>query len=151
MAGRKKGSMKDREAQFVEAYLANGHNRKEAAITAGYAESTACKRGSEMLKRPAVRAAIAKRHAEIAEDVNLTVANVVAGLYEEATFKGEGSSHSARVSAWTAVGKHLGMFDKTPEDDRADAVARMQAAKARAEAAKAGTVVPIADRQRKRA
>jgi phage terminase small subunit len=143
--------MADREAQFIEAYLANGHNAKEAAITVGYAESTAAKRGSEMLQRPAVRTVIAKRHADIAEEVNLTVADVVAGLYEEATFKGEGSSHSARVSAWTAVGKHLGMFDKTPEDDRADAVARMQAAKARAQAAEDGKVVPMAEKRRKTA
>ena len=32
------------------------------------------------------------------------------GLHDEATAKGEGSSPSARVSAWFHLGKHLGMF-----------------------------------------
>ena len=35
---------------------------------------------------------------------------VINGLYAEANFHGEGSSHSARVSAWEKLAKHLGMF-----------------------------------------
>lgn len=35
---------------------------------------------------------------------------VIDGLLAEAKLNGEGSSHSARVSAWGLIGKHLGMF-----------------------------------------
>ena len=35
---------------------------------------------------------------------------VIDGLLREARNYGEGASHSARVSAWTQLGKHLGMF-----------------------------------------
>ena len=40
----------------------------------------------------------------------ITQDEVIQGLKKEATLEGEGSSHSARVSAWAHLGKHLGMF-----------------------------------------
>ena len=46
--------------------------------------------------------------AEIATGV--TQDEVIRGLKKEATLDGENSSHSARVSAWAHLGKHLGMF-----------------------------------------
>ncbi len=36
--------------------------------------------------------------------------DVVRGLLKEAEYMDEGSTHSARVSAWAHLGKHLGMF-----------------------------------------
>jgi len=48
--------------------------------------------------------------AEIATGV--TQDEVIRGLKKEATLDGEDSSHSARVSAWAHLGKHLGMFSE---------------------------------------
>lgn len=49
---------------------------------------------------------------EVAEkEFNLTTMDVVKGLYTEATTNGEGSTASARVSAWKALGEYTGGFD----------------------------------------
>ncbi len=40
----------------------------------------------------------------------LTQDEVISGLKREAALDGKDSSHSARVSAWAHLGKHLGMF-----------------------------------------
>ena len=45
------------------------------------------------------------------EQFQLTTADVVRGLHKEATLEGDGSIHSARVSAWKALGDHTGGFD----------------------------------------
>lgn len=44
------------------------------------------------------------------EGVGLTIDMVVQGLLKEAQDYAEGSTQSARVSAWAHLGKHLGMF-----------------------------------------
>ena len=45
------------------------------------------------------------------ERTGITQYEVIRGLLEEARNKGEDTSHSARVSAWAHLGRHLGMFD----------------------------------------
>ncbi len=45
------------------------------------------------------------------ERTGITQDEVIRGLLKEARYKGEGTSHSARVSAWAHLGRHLGMFD----------------------------------------
>ena len=45
------------------------------------------------------------------ERTGITQDQVVRGLLKEARHKGEGTSHSGRVSAWAHFGRHLGMFD----------------------------------------
>jgi hypothetical protein len=47
-----------KEELFVAAYLANGGNATQAAASAGYSARTAYAKGSELLKRPHVAAAI---------------------------------------------------------------------------------------------
>ncbi len=45
---------------FVKAYLLNGGNATQAAITAGYSEKTAQEIGSENLSKPIIKSAIEK-------------------------------------------------------------------------------------------
>ena len=44
---------------------------------------------------------------------DLTADTVVAGLLREAQLQGPGSSQSGRIAAWTALARHLGMFEDT--------------------------------------
>ncbi len=45
------------------------------------------------------------------ERTRMTQDELIRGLLEEARYKGESTSHSARVSAWAHLGRPLGMFD----------------------------------------
>lgn len=98
-----------KQAAFAREYLVD-LNATQAAIRAGYSEKTAYSQGQRLLKNAEVQAAIAKAQAQRAKRLQLTADDVLKGLYAEATYDGEGSSHSARVQAWAHIGKHLGMF-----------------------------------------
>lgn len=101
--------MTPKQRRFVEEYLVD-LDAAAAARRAGYSERTARQIGYENLTKPDVAAAIAAARAERAARTELTQDMVVKGLLREARLTGEGSSHSARVSAWAQLGRHLGMF-----------------------------------------
>ncbi len=61
-----------RRAVFIEAYLANGRNATEAAITAGFSVKTAGSQGSRLLKDVKTQALIAARTAELGIKIGLT-------------------------------------------------------------------------------
>jgi phage terminase small subunit len=98
-----------KQRRFVDEYLIDG-NATQAAIRAGYSAKTARFIGAENLTKPNIAAAVEAGRRAIAERNTLSQDEVVTGLRNEATREGEGSSHGARVSAWTQLGKHLGMF-----------------------------------------
>lgn len=54
-------ALTNRQKAFVEAYLANGFNATQAAITAGYSAKTARFMGSENLTKPNIASLIAER------------------------------------------------------------------------------------------
>ena len=98
-----------KQAAFVQEYLVD-LNATGAARRAGYSERTAAEVGYENLRKPQISEAIEGALAERAARTELSADEVIAGLRREANFKGEGSSHSARVSAWSWLGKHQAMF-----------------------------------------
>ncbi len=98
-----------RQARFVEEYLID-LNATQASIRAGYSQNNGNKIGPELLGKTRVAEAIAEAQAKRSERIAISQDDVVRGLHGEATDKGEGSSHSARVSAWGLLGKHLNMF-----------------------------------------
>ena len=57
-----------------------------------------------------VAKAIAEAQEKLSNKAQVTVEMVVQGLLNEAKDLSEGSTQSARVSAWAHLGKHLGMF-----------------------------------------
>lgn len=98
---------------FAQEYLVD-RNARQAAIRAGYSERTARAIGHENLTKPDIAAAIDAASKEREKRVHITQDMVLSGLYAEAIREGEGSSHSARVSAWEKLAKHLGLLtDKT--------------------------------------
>jgi phage terminase small subunit len=98
-----------KQRRFVEEYLLDA-NATQAAIRAGYSPKTARQTGAENLSKPVIAEAIAEAQKAVSARTLVCVDDVVRGLLVEARFDGEGSSHSARVSAWSHLGKHLGMF-----------------------------------------
>ena len=104
-----------KQQRFVDEYLID-LNATQAAIRAGYKEKRAYSTGHENLKKPEIQTAIATARLELSERTSVTQDIVVEGLLEEARFKGDGTTHGARVKAWEVLGKYLGMFDRKAED-----------------------------------
>lgn len=98
-----------KQQRFVEEYLID-LNATQSAIRAGYSEKTAYSVGHENLKKPEIQKAIQEAQEILSNKTQLTVDMVVNGLLKEAQDYTEGSTQSARVSAWAHLGKHLGMF-----------------------------------------
>lgn len=98
-----------KQSRFVEEYLID-LNATQAAIRAGYSVKTAQQMGSENLLKPVIASAIQNAQSKLSERSLVTQEMVVKGLLLEAQTNGEGSTQSARVSAWAHLGKHLGMF-----------------------------------------
>lgn len=98
-----------KQARFVEEYLID-LNAKDAAIRAGYSEKAAKQKGYALLQMPAVQEAVTDAKKARSARTGVTQDEVIEGLLHEAKLTEEGSSHSARVSAWAHLGKHLGIF-----------------------------------------
>lgn len=106
----------DKQAAFVDEYLVD-MNASAAARRAGYSEKTAGYIGHENLKKPKIKEKLAKRRAQRQQRTEVTQDMVIEGLLKEARRDGEDSSHGARVGAWKALGKHLGLFVEQTEGE----------------------------------
>lgn len=107
-----------KQQRFIDEYLID-LNATQAAIRAGYSAKTAQEQSSRLLSNVMVQEAIKAGQAKLAKRTLVTQDMVVKGLLDEAKDTTEGSSHSARVSAWAHLGKHLGMFkDKVEHTGR---------------------------------
>lgn len=101
-----------KQKRFVEEYLKD-FNGAAAYVRAGYKAKNgdvAKANASRLIANDNVSEAIRKGQAKTQEKFNLTQEWVVNGLKEEAEYKGENSSHSARVRARELLGKHIGLF-----------------------------------------
>jgi phage terminase small subunit len=103
-----------KQRRFVDEFLLD-LNATQAAVRAGYKPDHARQMGAENLSKPVIADAIATAQLARSERVQITQDEVLRGLHREATWTGEGSSHSARVAAWGLIAKHLGMFDRRQE------------------------------------
>lgn len=104
-----------KQKRFVEEYMVD-LNATQAAIRAGYSGHTARQIATENLAKPVIADAIAEAQDKTSERTHVTQAMVIAGLLREAQFDGEGASASARVTAWSHIAKHLGMFIERTEN-----------------------------------
>lgn len=114
-------TLTEKQDMFVKEYLID-LNATQAAIRSGYSEKTAQEQSSRLLSNVMIAEAVAKAQQERSERTEITQDDVVRGLLKEAQFTGTGATHGARVSAWSQLGKHLGMFtdrvDHTLNDGR---------------------------------
>ena len=63
--GKQKAAVALRKTVFVEAYITNGGNATQAAITAGYSEKTCEQIGHQLLKKTSVQIYLAVAHQKI--------------------------------------------------------------------------------------
>lgn len=104
----------DMQDRFVEEYLVD-LNASAAARRAGYKNETY---GRELLTKTHVKEAIAEKRKEQQERTQITQDLVLEGLLKEAQRKDtQGGNTNARISAYKALGKHLGLFvERTREE-----------------------------------
>lgn len=99
----------NKQRRFIKHYLAT-LNAKDSAIAAGYSKNGAKQTGHNLLTRTdhvkkAVEYGMEKHNSKV--DINRDL--VLEGLHKEATNESDGSSSASRVSAWTNIGKFIGM------------------------------------------
>lgn len=99
--------MTPKQQAFVSEYLID-LNATQAAIRAGYSPKTAEQLGYQLLQHPSVRAAVDEALEKRRVRTEVTQDEVVGGLKTIAA--ATANPAAARVSAWVALGKHLGMF-----------------------------------------
>src|SRR5215469_15321444 len=103
-----------KQRQFVDEYLVD-LNATQAAVRVGYKAGHARQMAAENLSKPVIADAIAAAQLARSNRVQITQDDVLRGLHREATWMGDGSSHSARIAAWSLIAKHLGMLDRRHE------------------------------------
>jgi phage terminase small subunit len=96
-----------KQERFVDEYMID-LNATAAAERAEYKHPN--KQGPRLLVNVGVQEAIAERRAELSAVTKLTREHVAKGLQTEATWHGDDSSASARVSAWRELGKLYGFY-----------------------------------------
>jgi phage terminase small subunit len=103
-----------RQQRFIAEYVKD-LNGTQAAIRAGYSERSAAEQAYQLLQKTSVQEAVAKSSRQHMLRAGITAQDVIAGLHEEATRMGEGSSHSARAAAWAHLGRYHQLFDRSVE------------------------------------
>ncbi|NTA27412.1 terminase small subunit [Allorhizobium ampelinum] len=99
--------------------VAKGMSATEAYAVAGYKGDR--KAASNLWTNVDVRERVAELSEKAAKRAIVSASDVLIGLHDEALRTGEGSSHSARVAAWTALGKYHKLFvDKIEADVSVD-------------------------------
>lgn len=109
--------MTSKQQAFCEAYVSNGFNATQAAISAGYKENAAQQTASENLQKPVIAEYITNFKDKASERALVTVEDVVKGLMKEAQGSGEDTSTSARVNAWKALSDYTGGFDSNKQQN----------------------------------
>ena len=99
-----------KQTRFVQEYLID-LNATDAYRRAGYTTGNPDVCGPRLLGNVGVARAIQEAATVRAARVHVTQDMVVQGLLLEAKRTDEGSSHSARVQAWTTLARHLGMLN----------------------------------------
>jgi hypothetical protein len=104
----------ERQERFCREYLAGGRNAAGAyrtSYSAGRMSDKAVRVAAcRLLKDVRIRARVDAVVEAAEQKTQITVESTLRRLDAEASYHGEGASHSARVSALVAIGKHLGMF-----------------------------------------
>lgn len=105
------GKLTAKQDAFVKAYLLNGGNATQAAISAGYSEKTANEQGAQNLAKLSIKAAVSEHQKKNDESfiyskkkklemLQLVMDNAAEICMEEGNFnKGKMNNHSAVISA----------------------------------------------------
>lgn len=97
-----------KQQAFIHAYIANGGNGTQAAITAGYSPKGAAVQAHDLLKMEKIRKRLTPTGNEQKERLGLDADWIVSRLMNEAT--NTDNSEAARVRALELLGKVEGIF-----------------------------------------
>jgi phage terminase small subunit len=100
-----------KQQAFCEHYVANGFNATQAAISAGYSETSAKQIASINMTKHDVQERIASFKEEAVERALVTVEDAVRGLLAETVKEDEDSTPATRIAAWKALTDYTGGFD----------------------------------------
>lgn len=98
-----------KQQRFVQEYLQD-HNGTQAAIRAGYSESTARQQGSRLLTDPRVMAAVRAGQQKVAKKAEVTVDSLMAELEQARKLALKEKQASAAVTATMGKGKLAGLL-----------------------------------------
>ena len=98
--------------------LAKGMTAEDAYESAGFKPNRG--NAARLKAKDSILRRVAELVGKSAQKAEVSVERVLRGLLKEAEREGEGSSASARVSAWGLLGKHLKMFVEKHELTGAD-------------------------------
>ena len=76
-AGTSRRAAEQRRLAFIEAYLSNGGNATEAALTAGFSPHTAARQGGRMVKDVRVLSVLDKRRDEVFDNLKITTERIL--------------------------------------------------------------------------
>lgn len=112
------GKVSQQQDEFAYLYALTG-NAYQSAIKAGYSETTALAKSSSWLEKVGIKQAIARHRVELAKSQQSIKASpdwITAQLVIEATDRGEGATHSGRVSALRTLADIHGMMSGSRAD-----------------------------------
>lgn len=98
-----------KQQRFVQEYLQD-HNGAQAAIRAGYSESTARQQGSRLLTDPRVLAAVRAGQKKVAKKAEVTVDSLMDELEQARKLALKEKQASAAVTATMGKGKLAGLL-----------------------------------------
>lgn len=108
MAANNPNYITPKQQAFIHAYIANGGNGAQAALTAGYAERSARVTACELLKMEKIQKRLNPAQEEQKERLALDADWIVSKLMDEA--KADDSPPAARIRALELLGKVEGIF-----------------------------------------
>ena len=103
--------------RFAEEYVLDA-NATAAAIRAGYSARSAHVTACRMLKDPVVKAAVAERQGEIAEELEISREKVMRGLLDAVEIARVQADPGAMVKAWSEIARMCGYY--APVKQRVD-------------------------------
>ncbi|HDS1139592.1 TPA: terminase small subunit [Stenotrophomonas maltophilia] len=98
-----------KQQRFVQEYLQD-HNGTQAAIRAGYSESTARQQGSRLLTEPRIQAAVRAGQQKVAKKAEVTIDSLMAELEQARKLALKEKQASAAVTATMGKGKLAGLL-----------------------------------------
>lgn len=101
--------MTDKQRRFIEEYCVD-NNATKAAIRAGYSENSAYSMGHENLNKPEIAEAIDAERLKRSERTQITADAVLQNLWDLALDARADKAYGPAATAYSLVGKHLGMF-----------------------------------------
>lgn len=101
-------------------YIVEGETQTQAAILCGYSPSRAQITGSELMARPEVQQLVTEIGGQRAISVRVESAwdagRVIRELEATAREARGSENHTAAVRAYELIGKHIGMWPRTPDN-----------------------------------